>query len=351
MRTFSALAGLLALSGAVSAASWKNYNTEPPKAFPKDTPLPSSFAQQKTDAIIEKFTNLGRSTTWNLVETVQMEGDTGEPEGMVRIGEDRWVISGGIWTTPTVKFPNNTWINGTDRSNGAGWAKLLVYDSKGALLDNVTLSAEGAAEYHVGGIDYSAGYLWVTASQYRPFSTATVLRIDPHTYNVTEILKHKDHLGGIAVNPGERTIATLNWGSRNATVWKASLVSNSKSSIDPLNWEFAAPSIDGVFAKPDAVVRNPSSYVDYQDCRFLGNAERYHGRAVMICSGVGPVLGGLAVVDVETMVPLYEVPLTLRSKTGGMMSQNPFDVDVVDGKIRFWFMPEQHNSTMYIYEA
>jgi len=351
MRTFSALTGLLALSGAASAGSWKNHNSQPPRAFPKDTALPGSFAQQKADAIIEKFTDLGRSTTWNLVEAVPMEGDTDEPEGMVRVGEDRWVISVGVWTKPTVKFPGNAWINGTDRYNGAGWAKLLVYDSKGALLDDVTLSEEGAAEYHFGGLEYSAGYLWVTASEYRPHSTATLLRIDPHTYEVTEILKHKDHLGGIVVNPAARTITTLNWGARNATTWKASLVSSRKSATDPLNWKFAAPSVDGVFSTPDAVVRNPTSYVDYQDCRFLGNAKRYQGRAVMICSGVGSGLGGLAIVDVETMVPLYEVPLTLKGKTGAVISQNPFDVDVVDGRIRFWFMPEQHNSTMYIYEA
>lgn len=79
----------------------------------------------------------------------------------------------------------------------------------------------------------------------------------------------------------------------------------------------------------------------------------------MLCGGVatfgssaGPFyLGGIALVDVETMVPLAEIPITLKSEAGWPLTQNPIDASVEDGKLRLYLLPEQHNSTLYILEA
>lgn len=62
-------------------------------------------------------------------------------------------------------------------------------------------------------------------------------------------------------------------------------------------------------------------------------------------------VGGLAVVDIETMVSYSEVPLTMVSDLGTPITQNPFDVALVDGKMRLYFLPDQRNSTLYVYEA
>jgi len=51
------------------------------------------------------------------------------------------------------------------------------------------------------------------------------------------------------------------------------------------------------------------------------------------------------------MIPLSEVPLTMTSDLGILVTMNPFDVDIVDGRLRVYFLPDQHNSTLYIYEA
>ena len=107
------------------------------------------------------------------------------------------------------------------------------------------------------------------------------------------------------------------------------------------------------------VTRNPSFYIDYQDCKFLGHPVIYDRRAVMLCGGVATLgsgtsaynLGGIALVDTLSMVPLAEVPITMTSDLGAPVTQNPIDVDIVDGKLRFYFMPDQHNSTLYVYEA
>lgn len=156
------------------------------------------------------------------------------------------------------------------------------------------------------------------------------------------IAHYHDHLGGVVHDIAGGQIATLNWGSRNASLWDLASLPTSPPAGD--------------FSTPISVVRNPSFYADYQDCKFLGRPAIYDSRPTMICSGVTTLannctIGGLAIVDVASMVPLSEVPLVLESDLGTQITQNPFDVDVVDGKMRVYFMPDQHNSTIYIYEA
>ena len=79
----------------------------------------------------------------------------------------------------------------------------------------------------------------------------------------------------------------------------------------------------------------------------------------MLCGGVATIqyasssfnLGGLALVDIQTMLPLWEVPIELLSDLGTPMTENPIDAAVVDGKFRIYAVPDQHNSTLYVYEA
>ena len=79
----------------------------------------------------------------------------------------------------------------------------------------------------------------------------------------------------------------------------------------------------------------------------------------MLCSGAATIgsgafsynLGGVAIVDVETMVPLMEVPIAMRSLLGTPVTQNPVEVSVEDGKLRLYFLPDQHLNTLYVFEA
>lgn len=79
----------------------------------------------------------------------------------------------------------------------------------------------------------------------------------------------------------------------------------------------------------------------------------------MLCGGVATIgtgsseynLGGIAIVDVETMIPLDEIPITLTSSLGSSLTQNPIDASVEDGKLRLYLLPDQHKSTLYIIEA
>jgi hypothetical protein len=260
---------------------------------------------------------------------------------MVAIGEDRFITARGDWTVPTKSY-NGTITNGTDRSAGAGYAHLEVYDGQGKRVVDATLTEPGDIEYHIGGIDYDGQYIWATLAQYRPNTTATIIAVDPVTLEHKPVYHYADHLGGIVHDTKTQRLATLNWGARNASIW---------------NLNATTPSAYPAFSTPLSVVKNPTFFVDYQDCKFLGHSKYYGFRAVMICSGVATLapnvtVGGLALVDFETMIPLYEVPLTMLSSKGTPMTQNPFDVawNAANETMRVYFLPDQHNSTLYIYE-
>ncbi|KIX01947.1 uncharacterized protein Z518_07886 [Rhinocladiella mackenziei CBS 650.93] len=303
------------------------------------TPLPEPGAAADFEAIIEHFNRLGRTTVWNLVKKIPFEGDTGEPEGMINIGEERYILGRGDWTEKTVSYGKNVIINGTDRSPGAGYAHLLIYDGEGKRVADATLTPPGDIEYHIGGIEYDGEVIWATLAQYRPNTTATIVSVDPLTLNHEKVIHYADHLGGIVHDKKRQQLNTLNWGARNASIWDLS----------------HAPNPYPEFSKPVAVVRNPSFYVDYQDCKFLGHSKVYAHRPVMMCCGVATfsnnvTVGGLALVDVDTMIPLSEVPLTMESDLGTPITQNPFDVALVDETMRLYFLPDQHNSTLYVYE-
>ncbi|KAJ9206301.1 hypothetical protein DTO021D3_9094 [Paecilomyces variotii] len=327
--------------------------SRPNETFVPGNKLPASHATSDGASIVELFTNIGRSTAWKVVSKTRFEGDTGEPEGMVRIGDDRFFVSAGQWTVPTVHY--NRTINGTDRTAGAGYAHMLVYDGQGNRIANATLTAPGDIEYHGGGIDYDGRYIWITLAQYRPNTTATITRIDPLTLEQTRLFRTADHNGGIVHDTITDNLVTLNWGSRNATTWS---LKNYPHGFTPLPG----------FTAPDTAMPNPSFFTDYQDCKFLGhhlppssilqqssiNIENTK-RPLMLCGGVATIsdynLGGLALVDLQTMLPVWEVPMSLTSDLGTPLTQNPVDVAVVDGKLRVYCLPDQHVSTLYVIEA
>lgn len=300
--------------------------------------LPPSHAASDGEAIIELFQNLSRTTTWKSIANISFEGDTFEPEGLVRLGPDRFVVSSGEYTELTKKYPRP--INGTDRTPGKGFAHLMVYNGNGERIADATITNEDATEYHNGGIDYDGRSIWGTISQYRPNSTSYVYKADPFSLRPRTILRHNDHLGGIVHDTVSNSLTALNWGSQGALTWALSQIVPDDCSIQ----------------KPQFMVRNPSYFVDYQDCKWMGQSKFYDGASVMLCSGVAALdgkyhLGGIALVDAKTMSPLAEVPVMLHSALGVRMTQNPMDVSVEDGKLRFYWLPDQRNSTLYVYEA
>lgn len=326
---------LALLSSAAPILARTNLALRYPDVSIAPSPLSPPGASSQGEEIISQFVELSRSTKWNLVDKVKFEGDTFEPEGMVRLGNDRYFVSSYQRAAPSLR--HNAVID--DEAHGECFAHILVYDGKGLQVADATITEATSLESHVGGIDYDGTHIWATVAQYRPNSTGTLVRMSPNTLVPEPVLRGRDHMGAAVHDLSSGRILTLNWGGRDASLWDLR----------------QHPEAPPAFTSPKAAIKNPSHYTDYQDCKFLGPSRRYGFRPIMLCSGItslyGTVIGGIALVDMESMIPLYELPLTMVSDLGTLVTKNPMDVAIVDGKMRLFFLPDERNSTLYVYEA
>ncbi len=293
-----------------------------------------SSAGAASELVAERVQKLTRAVRWRPVATIPINFKTHHPQGMVKIGDTFFVSSVEI-TVPTNRFPEPK--DGYDRDTGQGAGHLFKIDAKGNLLGSMKLG-EGAM-YHPGGIDYDGRHIWVAVAEYRPNSRAIIYRVDPQAMTATEVFRFGDHIGGIVHNTDDKTLHGVSWGSRRFYKWTLGgdgKVTNADTPPDTLR------------------VPNRAHYIDYQDCHYLG------GRR-MLCSGLnnyrlvadGPVfpLGGWEIVDLRTDQAVYQVPVELWAPSGKPMTQNPFWVEATDSGLRAYFMPDDDNSTLFVYET
>jgi hypothetical protein len=293
-----------------------------------------SSAGAASELVAERVQKLTRAVRWRPVATIPINFKTHHPQGMVKIGDTFFVSSVEI-TVPTNRFPEPK--DGYDRDTGQGAGHLFKIDAKGNLLGSMKLG-EGAV-YHPGGIDYDGRHIWVAVAEYRPNSRAIIYRVDPQAMTATEVFRFGDHIGGIVHNTDDKTLHGVSWGSRRFYKWTLGgdgKVTNADTPPDTLR------------------VPNRAHYIDYQDCHYLG------GRR-MLCSGLnnyrlvadGPVfpLGGWEIVDLRTDQAVYQVPVELWAPSGKPMTQNPFWVEATDSGLRAYFMPDDDNSTLFVYET
>ena len=284
--------------------------------------------------LADQLAKLTRSTQWTLVDEVPLAFNTHHPQGMYRIGDD-FVVSTVEIITPTTRY--ETPQDGYDRDTGEGRGWLYRFDAEGNLLDEVQLG-EGSI-YHPGGIDFDGESIWVPVAEYRPDSAAIVYRVDPETFEAEEVFRFRDHLGGIVHNVENNSLHAVSWGSRRFYAFDL-------DAIDEVELTDAVPL--------DQAVLNSAYYVDYQDCHYLGGQE-------MVCSGLNNYstpgdapnfgLGGIEVVNLEDNRPSHQVPVALWSPTGRPMNQNPFFLEATDTGIRGYFIPDDEESVMFVYEA
>jgi hypothetical protein len=271
------------------------------------------FAVQPDPRLIvaDRAMTLTRASTWTRVAAVPIAFRTFHPQGMVKIGETVLVSS----------------VEVIDREAGKGVGHLFKIDMTGHLVADLRLG-EGAI-YHPGGIDYDGESIWVPVAEYRPDSHSIVYRVDPAAMKAAEVFRVDDHIGAIAHNVDDHTLHGVSWGSRRFYRW--TLRGNGKGRT-----------------------LNPSHYVDYQDCKYVG-------RRRMLCTGVTEIrqtadaapfrLGGLDLVDLEDGRPLHQVPVLLWTSGGLDMTHNPVWIEASAAGLRAYFMPEDDRSTLYIYDV
>jgi hypothetical protein len=294
--------------------------------------LPSTHQGRSTTA--DRVMQLTRDSPWKPVGSVPIAFATHHPQGMVRIGETYYVSSVEV-KVPTRRLPASD--GGYDRDAGAGVAHLFKFDASGHLIADVTLG-EGTI-YHPGGIDYDGTYIWVPVAEYRPNSRSIVYRVKPETMQPEEIIRFKDHIGAIVHDTDSNTLHGVSWGSRRFYRWKVGRDGKVKETG----------------AAPERLrTLNTSHYLDYQDCKYAGA-----GR--MLCTGVTEIrqkpdsppfrLGGIELVSLADGRPLHQVPLLLWTDGGMDMTHNPVWLAPTATGLRGYFMPDDNNSTLYIYEV
>ena len=277
--------------------------------------LSAAFLQPAGD-LAERITRLTRSTEWIRVSAIPVRFRTFHPQGMVKIG-DRFFVSS---------------VEVLDRAAGKGVGHLFQIDASGQLVMDLTLG-EGAI-YHPGGIDYDGRYIWVPVAEYRPDSRAIVYRVDPKTMKAEAMFRFDDHLGAIVHDTEAHSLHAASWGSRAFYRWQ--LQDDGRvDSASPLR------------------VLNPSHYIDYQDCK-------YAGRQTMVCTGVAELrrspdeapfrLGGIELIDLKAHRPIHQVPL-LQWTSGLDLTHNPAWLEPAADGLRGYFMPEDDESTIYVFEA
>jgi hypothetical protein len=251
---------------------------------------------------------------------------------MVKIG-DHFIMSSVEVRVRTRRLPQV--VDGHDRDTGEGIGHLFKFDPAGKLIADLRLG-EGTM-YHPGGIDYDGTHVWVPVAEYRPNSRSIVYRVDPATMTATRMFAFNDHIGAIVHDSDNHTLHGVSWGSRAFYRW----------TLD------TAGKVTNADAAPTAIrTLNPSHYVDYQDCKYVG------GRR-MLCTGVTEIptqsaaapfrLGGIELVDLRDGRAIHQVPVLLWTAGGLDMTHNAVWLEPTADGLRGYFLPEDDKSTLYVY--
>ncbi|KAI1265119.1 hypothetical protein F5Y18DRAFT_436012 [Xylariaceae sp. FL1019] len=178
------LSRLFALGLTSTAAVAVNVTIYQPNVTIAPRPLPPPGPSSHGEDIIRQFMQTSRTTHFRLVDRIPFEGDCFEPEGLIRVGEDRFFVSAGEYIEATVPYNKNRGKDGTDRTAGAGFGPRLS-----------------------------------STDEYRPNSTARLVRMDPVTLEPEPLLRIADHQGAAVHDLSTGIVLTLNWGGRTASLW------------------------------------------------------------------------------------------------------------------------------------
>ena len=284
--------------------------------------------------VAERVLKLTRASAWTRVGEVRLAFRTFHPQGMVKIGDALYITSVEV-RVPTTRYA--TPVDGYDRDAGEGLGHLFKVDMSGRLLNDLTLSA--GPVYHPGGIDYDGRDIWVPLAEYRPDSHSIIYKVDPATMRATEVFRYPDSIGAIVHNTDDHSLHGASWGSRRFYRWTLDASGRVTNAATP---------------RAALATLNPSHYVDYQDCKYVG------GRR-MLCTGLAdlrpsptaPVfrLGGLELVSLADGRPIHQVPVPLWTAGGLDMTHNPVWIEPSAVGLRAYFLPEDDTSTLYIYDV
>ena len=220
-----------------------------------------------------------------------------------------------------VKIGDAFYISSVDKIRGIG--HLFKIGPHGNRLADLRLGEEEI--YHPGGIDYDGENIWVPVGEYRRDSQSIIYKVNPVTMKATVMFRFADHIGAMVHNTDDHTLHGVSWGSRRFYRW----------TLD------ADGRVTNTGVAPEQLrTLNPSHYLDYQDCKYVGSRR-------MLCTGVTEMrqapkapsfrLGGINLVDLVEGRPLHQVPLLLWTRGGLDMTHNPVWIETTATGLRGCF--------------
>lgn len=246
--------------------------------------------------LLAKLRGLGRATRIEALGVIDLDFDAGHPQGLAR--------HGGLYWLTTVDM---------ERLRGL----VLAFDEDGELVHRVDVT--DGDRFHPGGCDVSGSQLIVPVAEYRPDSSAVVCALDLDDLTTTVRFGLDDHLGAVVELPGGGYVAGT-WGSR----------------------DLIRVDADGAVVERRA---NSSHFVDFQDSQVL-DAD------TIVCTGVADILtpvgltqiGGIALLDVDTLALTSEVPVTTYSPTGRVITYNSVCFLATDEEAHMVTVPDDGRS-------
>jgi hypothetical protein len=261
-----------------------------------------STARSTPTAVSRTVMELTRRTVWTLVGELPLRDDVHHPQGMARIGS--------TW-----------WVSTVDVDGRSGW--VLAVDSDGDIVERVPVGDE--RHFHPGGMDFDGSALWIAAAEYRPDSSASIYRMQPGRAP-ERIFEVDDHVGAVARCGPSGDLVGWSWGSRRMFRWTT----------------------DGGLV---ASAVNPAFFVDHQDCQWLGSGHLLCGGVAEVNLADGPGwLGGLGVLDVDTLTMVREVPFPLYpTPSRRVATHNPLWCEVVGEQLVLHVLPDDGQSAILSY--
>jgi len=215
------------------------------------------MAQKNEMSIANAFLQLHKNSNLNAVEIVKLDFKTFHTQGMVKI-DKHFFLSAVEVLEKTQTYAETDAIEdfSITRTAGKGRGWLFKFSERGNLISKLELTHGDA--YHPGGIDFDGKNIWVPVGEYRPNSKSNIYKIDPQKMTADLFFSVDDHIGNMVYNPMTDYFHGSSWGGRRLYRWK--LDENGRKISE--SWH-----------------KNPSHYMDYQDCH-------YAGMGAMLCGGV-----------------------------------------------------------------
>lgn len=246
--------------------------------------------------------SITRMTGWQLIDEIPLRFDSYHPQGMARVGS--------MW-----------WISTVDVDVNRGL--VMGVDNHGNLVEEVAVG--DGQRYHPGGMDFDGTAFWIPCAEYRPDSATSVFRLQPGEapYRVFDV---DDHVGAMARCGTDGDLIGWSWGSRRFYRW----------------------SVDGQL---QAARVNPGFFVDHQDCQWLDSGHLLCGGVAEVELAAGPGwLGGLGLLNADTMMMEREVPFPIYSRgSGRVATHNPLWAESRAGQLIVHLLPDDGMGTILSY--